>query len=69
MYEEAMRIGVRCVELDCWDGPNNEPKITHGYTLTSSITMSSVVKRINEFAFKSSPYPVILSLEMHCKKA
>jgi hypothetical protein len=68
MYEEALRIGCRCVELDCWDGPNNEPKITHGYTLTSSLTMSSVIKTISEFAFKSSPYPVILSLEMHCKK-
>lgn len=68
MYEEALRIGCRCVELDCWDGPDGEPVITHGFTLTSSLTFQSTIETISQVAFKISPYPVILSLEMHCKK-
>jgi hypothetical protein len=43
MYEEALRIGCRCVELDCWDGPDGEPIVTHGFTLTSSITFENVI--------------------------
>ena len=65
-YMNAFRKGCRCVELDCWDGEKGEPLIYHGYTLTSRITFESVVKTIKEFAFVTSPYPVILSLENHC---
>lgn len=68
MYEEALRLGFRCIELDCWDGPGGEPIITHGYTLTSKITMKSVLKVIKQSAFKVNPYPVIFSFEMHCSK-
>ena len=68
MYEEALRLGFRCIELDCWDGPGGEPVITHGYTLTSKITMKSVLKVIKQSAFKINPYPVIFSFEMHCSK-
>lgn len=38
----------------------------HGHTLTSQIYFEDVIKTINEFAFASNPYPVILSLELHC---
>lgn len=44
----------RCVELDCWDGPNGEPVIYHGYTLTSKILFKDVIETIKEFAFKVS---------------
>ena len=58
--------GCRCVELDCWDGPEGDPIIYHGYTLTSKIKFKDVVECIGKYAFESSPYPVILSLENHC---
>uniref|UniRef100_K7F2W3 Phosphoinositide phospholipase C n=1 Tax=Pelodiscus sinensis TaxID=13735 RepID=K7F2W3_PELSI len=56
----------RCVELDCWEGPNGEPVIYHGHTLTSKILFRDAIESIRAYAFQHSAYPVILSLENHC---
>jgi len=47
MYREALIIGCRCVEIDLWDGPNDEPKVTHGRTLTTEITLTETLKVIS----------------------
>ncbi|XP_059380613.1 1-phosphatidylinositol 4,5-bisphosphate phosphodiesterase delta-1a isoform X2 [Carassius carassius] len=65
-YIKALIKSCRCVELDCWDGANGEPVIYHGHTLTSKVLFKDVIKAIKEYAFKTSQYPVILSLENHC---
>ncbi|MFT7803121.1 1-phosphatidylinositol 4,5-bisphosphate phosphodiesterase eta-1-like [Arapaima gigas] len=66
MYAWVLQNGCRCVEVDCWDGPDGEPMVQHGYTLTSKITFKSVVETIDKYAFISNEYPVILSIENHC---
>ncbi|XP_058516986.1 1-phosphatidylinositol 4,5-bisphosphate phosphodiesterase eta-2 [Ochotona princeps] len=69
MYAWVLQAGCRCVEVDCWDGPDGEPIVHHGYTLTSKILFKDVVETINKYAFIKNEYPVILSIENHCSVA
>ncbi|KAF8581199.1 PLC-like phosphodiesterase [Ramaria rubella] len=67
-YIRALLHSCRSVELDIWDG-DAEPMIFHGKTLTSKVSLREVCAAIAKYAFVASPYPVIISAEIHCSLA
>ncbi|KAH7437055.1 hypothetical protein KP509_05G054300 [Ceratopteris richardii] len=63
---EALRRGVRVVELDLWPNSNEDDvSVFHGKTLTSSVSFETCLLAIKENAFLKSDFPVIVTLEDH----
>lgn len=53
------------MELQDGKNGNKEPRVTHGYTLTGDISFAEVCEVLKRDAFIHSPFPVVLSFEMH----
>ena len=68
MYSFAVLEGYRLVELDCYNGNNDDVIVTHGYTLVSKVNVKDILIQLKKSAFVNSPYPVILSIENHLDK-
>ncbi|RDB15543.1 1-phosphatidylinositol 4,5-bisphosphate phosphodiesterase 1 [Hypsizygus marmoreus] len=64
-YIRALLHSCRSVELDIYDG-DDEPVIFHGKTLTSKVSLRDVCHAIAKYAFVTSPYPLLISAEVHC---
>ncbi|KAF9026627.1 PLC-like phosphodiesterase [Hymenopellis radicata] len=73
-YRHILQRHGCCVEIDAWpakraaDGPatceEEEPTVTHGYTLSKSIPFRSVCRAINGVVDNDS-WPVMISVECH----
>jgi phosphatidylinositol phospholipase C, delta len=51
--------------VDIYDG-ESEPVIYHGKTLTTRVPLRDICQAIARYAFVASPYPIIISAEVHC---
>ncbi|MED6269543.1 Inactive phospholipase C-like protein 2, partial [Characodon lateralis] len=65
-YIRGLRMGCRSIEVIVWDGPDNEPVVYVGSSVASQLAFSKVLDIINQYAFESSEYPLILCLVTHC---
>ncbi|EIM87228.1 uncharacterized protein STEHIDRAFT_146709 [Stereum hirsutum FP-91666 SS1] len=66
-YIRALLHSCRSVELDIYDGdPTTGPVVYHGKTLTSKVSLRDACLAIAKYAFVVSPYPIIISAEVHC---
>jgi phosphatidylinositol phospholipase C delta len=62
----ALKQGVRAIELDLWpNSAKDEIQVLHGNTLTAPVEFDKCISAINENAFVTSQYPVIITLEDH----
>ncbi|KAH8052800.1 phosphatidylinositol phospholipase C [Aureococcus anophagefferens] len=73
----VLRLGCRVVELDCYDVSDYKYAkgkfeatvvVTHGGTLTSKCKFKHMIAAIRDNAFVTTDYPVIVTLENHCKE-
>ena len=53
------------MSVDIYDG-DEEPMVYHGKTLTSKVSLRDICNAIAKYAFVTSPYPVLISAEIHC---
>ncbi|XP_039104932.1 1-phosphatidylinositol 4,5-bisphosphate phosphodiesterase zeta-1 isoform X2 [Hyaena hyaena] len=59
-YVSALVKGCRCLEIDCWDGSQNEPVVYHGYTLTSKLLFKTVIQAIHKYAFLALKFKILV---------
>jgi phosphatidylinositol phospholipase C delta len=51
--------------VDIYDG-DTEPVVFHGKTLTTKVLLRDICQAVSKYAFVASPYPVLISAEVHC---
>lgn len=64
----ALRIGAKLIELDCMDGKDGEPIVTHKKSFVTSIPFAECIQEIKDFKdqYPQRKYPIIITLENYC---
>ncbi|KAL1193779.1 Phosphoinositide phospholipase C 2 [Cardamine amara subsp. amara] len=63
---DALKKGVRVIELDIWPNSNKDDvDVLHGMTLTAPVELIKCLRAIRTHAFDVSDYPVVVTLEDH----
>ncbi|XP_078447209.1 phosphoinositide phospholipase C 6-like isoform X3 [Wolffia australiana] len=64
--KKALHKGVKVIELDIWpNSAKDDVHVYHGGTLTSPVELIKCLRTIRDYAFASSTYPVVITLEDH----
>ena len=67
--ETALVEGCRVIELDCYDGGEKGPIVTHGGTAVRPMLFKDAIECIDAYGHAVSEYPVIVTLENHASRA
>ena len=64
-YEIALRMGVRFIEIDIFDGTMKDGKLVP-LTCNKTSTLEEALETIKRHAFAKSEYPLMISLDVRC---
>ena len=73
-FEQAMRLGVRCIDICVRNGDKCGGKVVpivyHGpyRPFLPKLKLDDVLKTINDHAFSTSQYPLIISIDIQCNE-
>ena len=71
-YEEVLEMGVRCIEMDVYngtDGPLIYNSSTTFFSQGNKIQLDDVLRTIKDHAFSVSEFPLIISINSKCNEA
>jgi phosphatidylinositol phospholipase C delta len=64
-FSDLFRTSLIFTVVDIFDG-DREPVVYHGKTFTTKVPLRKACEAIAKYAFVVSPYPIIISAEVHC---